>query len=810
MILLQGHSLARKDWFLPESMSLSLEERTSTASMTLGPEAPEISVGDWMLDDTEPGKGIVWRAKTVSTDVGTRTRTVQLEHVIQALRDLVLFGEIKPENISGGETCTTREAAAYILRGQSEWRLGDVAVSRSAPYNFNGDSLYSALETVTGSVEDLQWEYDLSSMPFTLHLRKYPAGFQSEMRMRRNISKMRIQIDRTRMYTRLYPIGENNLHISGDYVSRNENIWGTISKVLTDQTKGTEEELRTWATQNLKRHCEPLVTVTITGLDLSRATGEPLDRIVVGRRCRVPIPKYGITMTERVTKMTWADKIRKPEEIGVTLANLMEDVASIINQRNESTASSSASGRRGAKKNEEDHAWFVDTTDHVAMVAEAVAGPGASKDWSRVAEVLVDGQGIHQRVTETEGNIVKYEARLEINEKAITQEVKDRSNADTTLSGRITTEAGRITAEVERATGAEGRLNGRITVEAGKISQIVEAVGSDGEVTAASIVLAINNAGESEAHIDANKVYIGNDKSTTVIRGKLNASDVTAEYLDAKISQITVMHVNSIQAASGASNANLSLPSVSAWNRLYIGSGADTLDLISNGVKDAVTNLQLTLSGNTYTLQKQTIANHADWTNVGTFSRATALSGAWSGGKFEVTASPQGEVKRTTIDAVLTNGTVTFDTSTGLLTVPLKVMAKVDSGSQTETGYSTSIKVIGGPAYNAGYVAGWNAARAKVSRSGNSVYRPKARSGTDITTDVGTEAYATAGLNSYSAWGKAKSQYRLVTPGGTGSWTGTQNYEAVGSYKVSNTLTVEYRSTEGYYGWNTAPEIEWQ
>ena len=675
MILLNGHSLERKDWFRVETMALNLEERNSTATITVGPEAPEIAINDWLQDDTEPGKGIVWRVRTVTKNVETRTRTIQLEHIVQLLKDRVLFDEIKPDTITGNssaEKCTAWEAADYIMRRQTEWRLGQIEGGRSAPYNFNGDTLFTALETVTNSLPDLQWEYDLRSMPFTLNIMRHPTGFQSEMRMRRNISTMRIQIDRTRMYTRLYPIGKNNLHISGNYVSKNERVWGRVDKVLTDQTRESEEDLLGWAQDNLNRHCEPLVTVTITGLELSASTGEPLDHIVVGRRCRVPIPKYGIWMTERVTKMSWGDKIKEPQKVTVTLANQLEDVASIINQQNTSTASSSASGRRGAKKNEEDHAWFVDTTDHVAMVAEAVAGEGAATDWSRVSEVLVDGQGIHQRVTYAEGEIVKQEARIDINERRILQEVNDRTDADSTLSGRITTEAGRITAEVTRAKGEEellaGRLtiterqitqevtdrtnaystlSGRITTNANKVAIVVEEKNGQNVVKAASIVTAINDS-ESSIRLDADKVYIGNQKSTTVINGKLNASDVTADYLDAKISQIAIMHVRSIQAASGAANANLSLPSVSAWNRLYIGSGADTLDLISGGVKDAVTNLQLTLSGNTYTLKKKTIASHADWTDVGTFSRATTLQVEYGGDNtgdtatYKVTASPQG------------------------------------------------------------------------------------------------------------------------------------------------------------------------
>ena len=79
------------------------------------------------------------------------------------------------------------------------------------------------------------------------------------------------------MYTRIYPIGKKNLHITGDYLSQNEEIWGRKDKVETDQSKETEQMLRLWALDRLRRHCEPTVTITIGGLELSQATGEPLD-----------------------------------------------------------------------------------------------------------------------------------------------------------------------------------------------------------------------------------------------------------------------------------------------------------------------------------------------------------------------------------------------------------------------------------------------------------------------------------------------------------------------------------------------------
>ena len=423
---LNGHSLQEAGRFSPESMPLTLCERQSQASIAIGPEVPEIIVGDWLQDMDEPGAGIVWRVKTVEKQPLLKSRTVQLEHLINTLRDEVMFGEVKPKDITGNSsatTCTALEAVEYILGRQSIWTLGsfDGAYSNiSHPYSFNGENLFAALETVCASLEDSYWEYDMSSLPFTISIKKLDSDVDSEMRASRNIQTLRYTVDRTRMYTRFYPIGKNNLHIDSVYVSRNEGIYGVISKVETDQSRETKEELLRWANERIARHCEPSVTVTISGLDLSEATGEPLDHFTINRQCRVPLPDYGTTITEKVTKLQWADKIKEPEKVTVTLANLLEDVASIINSQN---ASSGRSGRAGAKQNEEDHAWFVDTTDHVAMVAEAVAGEGAAEDWSRVAEVLVDGNGIHQRVTQAEGDIVTAYSLIDQTATAIRLEI---------------------------------------------------------------------------------------------------------------------------------------------------------------------------------------------------------------------------------------------------------------------------------------------------------------------------------------------------------------------------------------------------
>lgn len=448
--LLDGHSLTVRDTFCAEKFSLTLSERQSTATITIGPEAPAISTGDWLQDEDNPGAGIVWRVKSIDTDYASNTRTLNCEHIINALKDKIMFGDVTPSTMSGSvgaTTCTALQAAQYILGQQSDFALGTFAYEKSAPYNFSSDSLLDALETVSSSLLTPFWTFSFDSYPFTLNVTQPSDAVQCEMRMDRNIRTLKKTVDRSRMYTRFYPIGKDNKKISGGgYVSKNENIYGTISTVETDNSLDTEQKLIDWANEKLNNHAEPIVTVTISGLELSEATGEPLDNLVLGTVCQVPLPEYDTTITERIIKLSWPDKVSDKESVTVTLANQTEDVASIVNKLNKSSKKGSKSH---AKQGEQDHAWMVDTNDHIGLVAEAVAGEGADHDWSRVAQVMVDGEGVHQRVTKTEGDIVTAFSAIEATESKIYLVVAD---AKSDIRSEIVQTADEIRSDVSAAS----------------------------------------------------------------------------------------------------------------------------------------------------------------------------------------------------------------------------------------------------------------------------------------------------------------------------------------------------------------------
>ncbi len=551
MILLAGQTLTPKAVFYPETQPLNLIDRgVSTSSITIGPEAPVLTVDDWIKDDTDPGKGIIWRVKSVETAYERDTRTVQLEHVISTLKDVLIFGSL------GGSNASAESMARQALSRQSIWTLGRFEFSRTLPYQFNNQTVFAALETICGTLDGWRWEYDLTTLPFKLHIVKKSDDVASELRASRNLVALRRVVDRSGMYTRFYPVGARNIHIAGDYVSKNEDVYGVIAHTETDQSIRSKEMLRAWAEDKLSRHAEPSVSITATALELSRATGEPLDKLTLGRVCRVPLPEFGTTIRETITRLSWSDKIRQPETVTVTLANELIDVASILKQ---TSGSGSRNAGGSAQSQEEDHAWIEDTTDHVLIVAEAVAGTdeAGNVDWSRVASIMVDGTGIYQRVIKTEGDMVTAQTAITANENAITLEAQRAQDAEGSLSSRITVEAGRITSEVARATTAEGGLSTRITQTADAVSSVASRTTTlEGDVTTiqgsgiwqnrdsiTSVVGKFTTDGTNVQLIDGAGLYVKRDGVAIAVVDKgnvLSSINASAESVDISASKINL------------------------------------------------------------------------------------------------------------------------------------------------------------------------------------------------------------------------------------------------------------------------------
>ena len=185
---------------------------------------------------------------------------------------------------------------------------------------------------------------------------------------------------------------------------------------------------------------------------------------------------------------------------------------------------------------------------------------------------------------------------------------------------------------------------------------------------AASIVAQINTStGQSEIQIDAQKVYIGNQKSTTVIAGKCSLSDITADFIAGKIATI-----GTLQGIAARFSGNVTSEAILYGKAIMVGESGGTYVNISDPI------MAVQISGptsNTYKLQYKK-ASDSSWQDAGNFSRAvSSWSTGWSNGKWTAEARPQSQ----SVWVSVYQGTSSWSGRT--VTIPIR---SISSESSTE------------------------------------------------------------------------------------------------------------------------------
>ena len=308
----------------------------------------------------------------------------------------------------------------------------------------------------------------------------------------------------------------------------------------------------------------------------------------------------------------------------------------------------------------------------------------------------------------------------------------------------------------------------------------MSAVGADGRVTAASIVQSINN-GESSIKLDADRIRLASTGGSTITLSDKVGID-TDGYILLKATTI-VQGPLDIQGNYSVSARNF-VVGTGGYLRL-IGSGTgEYYDLTANNMKNAVTALQITQSGDTYTLQKKTIYNSASWTDVGNFSRATTLTGTWSGGVFSVTAAPQNAAKTTRIYQSNVSG---YETTWSGNTASVPICYGDDAQHPAKTGYTVTVDA------SARYTAGQNSVSVTKGSWSNGIisFTPSAGTGASksVSLSAGTVSWsgnsASVPIKDYNGNAYIDTGY-TVTVDASGRYTAGQNSVSVTKGSWSN------------------------
>ena len=323
-------NLQERDRLRPLRLSVDLRlDPLSTAEMVLPADSPWVSPRDLVELYDESGSLGVYRVKTMEIDV-QHTRTLTLEHGFATLQDGVIAEQGFMDSVAGTiSRLLDQQPVAY-------WTLGDVETPDDLTIIFATEytNLLSALETLLGMLpEGYALDFDQTSAPWKLHLRKLSALPFCEGRLSRNLHSVHYTQDGSRLCTRVYPFGAEVeegritlVPLTGvPYQdSAHAEVLGVISRTFTTDKVFDVPSLQSVAEEYLSRHRLPEITVTVDGVDLSAATGEDVDAFRLGRSCQLALPEDDLLLTHRIVAIHKPDVYGAPGQVTLTLSNRLK------------------------------------------------------------------------------------------------------------------------------------------------------------------------------------------------------------------------------------------------------------------------------------------------------------------------------------------------------------------------------------------------------------------------------------------------------------------------------------------------------
>lgn len=588
------------------SVSLNITP-LSTATFTLA-EGEQVNTREFFRVYTAMGSAGIFRARSPQIGVGGQKTTVELDHAIVEVGDYLLKGEIEEET-----TLSKAMTKIFSFYKGGKWKLGTVAKgSTKVVLKSDYDNCLDAILDVLSQVPAVYLTFSFTAFPWTVNVAAKPTTVTAEGRISRNIKSATISQDDSELCTRVFleglpgTSGSTYGHIDSDTLKK----YGTVEREI-DGPHETEAQAKRTAELYLEKHKRPAYSISIDAIDLSAITGETLDKFTLGKKMRLALPDYGITVEETITQISWNNVYTNPRSMTITLSDEKESVLKTIKDNAKKARSAGGGGRKNKKKIEETLAAVEVNKKDIAIWAKETDENGSIL---KKAGLSIDKNGVLQYATDIKNGIY---ATIKTAADGVYTHV---ANVKQGLDTKIETTASGIRSTVNNV---KNNLSSRIDQEAGRISAVVD---GDGGVKASVIVDAING---SSVTISAERIQLDGKTTADILEGQ----DITCSILDA---------TSAVQAPYATIN-DMDVDSISV-------SGSDML------VCDA------SVSGNVLTIHK------VDGNDV-TFSKATTLSGEWSGnvaaGKsYKVEAKQNGTVVNThyspALDDMYPSGTKTW------------------------------------------------------------------------------------------------------------------------------------------------------
>lgn len=294
------------------------------------------------IDDGPRNIGLYRIISVPNDDVTDRGGYVEYscEHVAATLLDDILFGyhEI------GGGSVRTEDVIRYILARQEviRWQLGTCEFSNRFAYKFENATLLGALLSL-GEVltEPYTWDFDTTTTPWTVNLRKADTEAGCGIYYQRNLRQIKRTVDATTLVTRLYLLGygeginqltikdiNNGLpYLDADTIG----TYGIKKSVFCDRRFENAEALKARGEALLASLKIPYYTYTAKAVDLVQLTGDPWDEFMPGKVVHVMDGADRVEFVARIVCVAKPDVNGRKGEIEITIANSVRDIADSIN-----------------------------------------------------------------------------------------------------------------------------------------------------------------------------------------------------------------------------------------------------------------------------------------------------------------------------------------------------------------------------------------------------------------------------------------------------------------------------------------------
>ena len=651
----------------------------STASLQM-PDGESLPARAYVEMFTALGSAGYFRVRSPQASYGDETPFAELEHAAVEIGDYLVTGKIQ-------DTMTASAALQTVFghyRGNL-WQIASTSINDIVVVDIDHETVLSGLLAIMDQLPDYHMDFDFSTHPWTLRVVGNDSGVTAEGRLGRNVKSARITYDDSELCTRAYYEIEDE---DGDgmpfsrwytYDSSTIHTYGVVERVVQVDISSDEAKALRVVKDYLRKHQEPIISVEIDGQELSQITGESLDRFQIGKMFRLALPDYRVTVDRNITELIFDDVYGKPLQITVHLASELDTVVSFLHDVAAGTGSSVGPGGGTKKQSDKWKEYYtgLQQTDYFwDMYARKVNKNG---EILKQAGLYIDAGGVLQYADDNENMLY---ARLKVTASYIRAELTDAKNSlysrieqttsyirsevsDTAngLQSRIEQTASHLRSEFEdTANGLYSRIeqtasylradyqdtaaslrseieltashlrtdfedtaNGlRSSIEqtASRVSIVVD---GNGNVKPASIVASINNATkESSVLISADRISLSGN--TTV------EDSMTIENGALLVKKAAVFGTTSgRQVSINNGSVNASTLQVNSGGKLVIVGSAtgEHYDITSSVVQGIIKSASV--DGNVLTLTPF-------YGNPITFSKATSLSGGWSGGNYIVTA----------------------------------------------------------------------------------------------------------------------------------------------------------------------------